>query len=202
MLLWTKRDWVAGYVSQRALKKEHFQPRPHPLLVNVYSYRLGLLAITSNIGSTSMAAFNEERQTKSQSFWVVGAKQSTMLAKSCLSNLFVIYTIQPGRSPQWQLFMYPKSSNAGHSDGPALRAFPEQTGTFSQPSAWHTNFTVSFRLLTECPPNGTSERTFHLQNTSRSSYLFSGNPGLLGYMQSWFWITGDKEGEKKLSPVF
>lgn len=34
-----------------------------------------------------MAAFNEKIKNKTQSFWVVGNNQSTMLAKSCLSNL-------------------------------------------------------------------------------------------------------------------
>lgn len=118
-----------------------------------------------------MVAFSKERKNKTQSFWVVGANQSTMLAKSCLSNLFVIYTIHPGRSLQWQLFMCPKLIKC------------RQWWWFSMTRLYWTNrkcfptirlvhkLYCSFRLLMDCPPNGTSEKTFHLKNRYRRQLL-------------------------------
>lgn len=52
--------------------------------------------------------------------------------------------------------------------------------------------TASFSLFT-------SEKTLHLNGCDSSSP----SPGLLGSVQSWFWIPGDRRGGKeKLSPPF
>lgn len=162
---------------------------------------LGLLAITITSITLPvilpMAAFNEKKKinNKTHSFWVVDNNQSTMLAKSCLSNLFVIYTIHQTEVFNDNYSCVPSWANAGNSVGSALPSFPEGTENVPQPSVWCPPSTASVRLSIQWASNGPSEKTF-------PRYVFSCNPSLLEYMHACFWITGTKEEKMKVSPPF
>lgn len=83
MLLWTKRDCLAGYLSERALKKGHFQPAPHHLLVNVYSNTLGLLAISSSIGYILLGQHSRRKERRKSS----PSKLQALSSQPCWPNV-------------------------------------------------------------------------------------------------------------------